>query len=65
MKFSPGQQVIVLDTTQKPAGSATIVVYHPETHQYTVLYQYPGSPEPEHIPLPEHRLVSMPAATPR
>jgi len=64
MKFSPGQQVIVLDTTNKPAGSATIVVYHPETHQYTVLYQYPGSREPEHIPLPEYRLVTMPTATP-
>ena len=60
MKFFPGQQVIVLDTTHKPAGSATIQVYHPDTHHCTVLFQYPGSKDPESIPLPEHRLLLVP-----
>lgn len=60
MKFSPGQQVIVLDTTHKPAGSAIVQVYHPEAHRCIVLFQYPGSPAPESIPIPEHRLVTLP-----
>jgi hypothetical protein len=60
MKFSPGQQVIVLDTMHKPAGSAIVVAYHPEMHQCTVLFQYPGSAAPENIPIPEYRLVSAP-----
>jgi len=62
MKFSPGQQVIVLDTTHKPAGSAIVQVYHPEAHRCIVLFQYPGSPAPESIPIPEYRLVTLPLA---
>ncbi|HWK02023.1 MAG TPA: hypothetical protein VNS58_00230 [Puia sp.] len=57
MKFSPGQSVIVLDTTHKPAGPAIVQVYHPEAHQYSVLFQYPDSATPEIIPIPEYRLV--------
>ena len=53
MKFSPGQSVIVLDTTHKPAGSAIVQDYH----QYSVLFQYPDSATPEIIPIPEYRLV--------
>jgi hypothetical protein len=60
MKFSPGQQVIVLDTNHKPAGSAIVQVYHPEAHRCIVLFQYPGSPAPESIPIPEYRLVTLP-----
>jgi hypothetical protein len=60
MKFSPGQQVIVLDTTHKPAGSAIVQAYHPEAHRCIVLFQYPGSPAPESIPIPEYRLVTLP-----
>lgn len=60
MNFLPGQQVIVLDTTHKPAGSAIIQVYDSDSHQCTVLFQYPGSPNPESIPLPAHRLLLMP-----
>jgi hypothetical protein len=60
MKFSPGQQVMVLDTTQKPAGSAIVESYHPEEHRCIVLFQYPGSTVPESIPVPEYRLVSHP-----
>lgn len=60
MKFSPGQEVIVLDTTHKPAGSAIVQTYYPEAHRYTVLFQYPGSPAPESIPIPEYRLVPQP-----
>ncbi|MHA4812381.1 hypothetical protein ACX0G9_30085 [Flavitalea flava] len=60
MKFSPGQQVIVLDTTHKPAGSAIVQAYHPEAHQCTVLFQYPGTAAPESIPVPEYRLMPYP-----
>ncbi len=60
MKFSPGQEVIVLETTHKPAGSAIVQVYHPEAHRCIVLFQYPGSPAPESIPIPEYRLVTPP-----
>jgi hypothetical protein len=63
MKFSPGQEVIVLDTTHKPAGSAIVQSYHPEAHRCIVLFQYPGSPFPESIPIPEYRLVSQPLET--
>jgi len=57
MKFSPGQPVIVLDTTHKPAGPAIVQVYNPEAHQCTVLFQYPGRTVPESIAIPEYRLV--------
>jgi hypothetical protein len=60
MKFSPGQQVLVLDTTHKPAGSAIVQAYHPEAHRCIVLFQYPGSAVPESIPVPEYRLVPQP-----
>jgi hypothetical protein len=60
MKFSPGQEVIVLDTNHKPAGSAIVQSYHPEAHRCTVLFQYPGSPVPESIPIPEYRLMTQP-----
>jgi hypothetical protein len=59
MKFFPGQPVIVLDTTHKPAGSAIVQVYNAEAHQCTVLFQYPGSKTPESISIPEYRLVSQ------
>jgi hypothetical protein len=60
MKFTPGQQVIVLDTTHKPAGSAIVQVYQAEAHQYIVLFQYPGTTAPEAILIPEHRLLTAP-----
>jgi hypothetical protein len=60
MKFTPGQEVIVLDTTNKAAGSATVQAYHPETHTYTVLFQYPNSAAPDSTTLPEHRLLTLP-----
>jgi hypothetical protein len=60
MNYSPGQQVIILDTLYQPAGSAVVEVYHAETGRYTVLYQYPGSPAPESIPIPGNRLVMHP-----
>jgi hypothetical protein len=63
MKFSPGQEVIVLDTTHKPAGSAIVQSYHPEAHRCIVLFRYPGSAIPESIPIPEYRLVSQPLET--
>jgi hypothetical protein len=60
MNFSPGQQVMVLDTTHKPAGSAIVESYHPEEHRCIVLFLYPGTTVPESIPVPEYRLVSYP-----
>lgn len=57
MKFQPGQQVLVLDTTPKVAGSAIVEVYHPETSHYSVLFQYPGDPDPQSILLPEIRVI--------
>ena len=60
MNYSPGDLVLVLDTTQKAVGSAVVQEYHPETHQYTVLFQYPGKPAPEPISLPAHRVITFP-----
>jgi hypothetical protein len=60
MKFTPVEQVIVLDTTNNAAGSAVVQLYHPATHTYTVLFQYPNSAAPESITLPEHRLLTLP-----
>ena len=60
MKYFPGQSVIVLDTTHKPAGPGVVQVYNPEAHFCTVLFQYPGNPTPEIIPVPEYRLVTLP-----
>jgi hypothetical protein len=57
MKFTPGEEVIVLDTTNKPAGSAIVQTYHPETHHYSVLFHYPHTSAPESIELPERRLL--------
>lgn len=62
MKYFPGQSVIVLDTTQKPAGSGIVQAYNPEAHLCIVLFQYPGNASPENIPIPEYRLVSQPIA---
>lgn len=64
MKFIPGEQVIVLDTTNRPAGSAIVQTYHEETHQYLVLFHYPHTALPESIELPERRLLgSAPLAS--
>jgi hypothetical protein len=57
MKFNPGEQVIVLDTTNKPVGKAIVQTYHEGTHHYRVLFQYPNTTAPESIELPEHRLL--------
>ena len=57
MKFAPGQEVIVLDTMHKPAGTAIVQVYHAETQRYTVLFQYPDASVPESIPMPAYRLL--------
>ena len=59
MKYFPGQSVIVLDTNHKPAGSGIVQVYNPEAHLCTVLFQYPGNPTPESIPIPEYRLITQ------
>ena len=57
MKFITGEQVIVLDTNNKPVGSAIVQTYYPETHQYRVLFHYPNTEAPESIELPERRLL--------
>lgn len=57
MNYQPGQEVLVLDTTFKVAGSAVIENYHPETNGYTVLFQYPGNQDPQRILLPENRVL--------
>jgi hypothetical protein len=57
MKYNPGEQVIVLDTTNKPAGPAIVQTYHEETHKYSVLFRYPNTALPESIELPEYRLL--------
>jgi hypothetical protein len=57
MEFVNGSQVIVLDTYYKPVGSAIVQSYHPELRQYTVLFQYPGNPAPESIPIPQDRVI--------
>ncbi|HVS97790.1 MAG TPA: hypothetical protein VHE54_14950 [Puia sp.] len=58
MNLSPGQSVIVVDTTGKPAGTGVIQEWHPETRQYTVLFQYPNKTEPEPIIVPQERVLS-------
>ena len=60
MIIPAGQTVIILDSTNKPAGEAIVQAYHPETHQYTVLYQYPSGQEPENILLPAQRILLTP-----
>jgi len=58
MRFTQGQQVMVLDTEGKPAGSATIKHYHPDTKRYTVDFKYANSEEAQEITLPEERLIT-------
>ncbi|HTI07029.1 MAG TPA: hypothetical protein VL832_00700 [Puia sp.] len=65
MEFSPGQPVLILDTTHKPAGSGIVQAYHPEAHQCTVLFQYPGCATAESISIPEYRLIAYPLAAVR
>ncbi|MBS1602385.1 MAG: hypothetical protein JST42_06925 [Bacteroidetes bacterium] len=62
MIFTPGQPVIVLDTTHKPAGTGIVQVYYAETDRCQVLFQYPDKTQPESIPVPVYRLVAQAAA---
>jgi len=57
MILIPGQTVTILDTTNKPAGSAIVLVFNAETELCEVLYQYPGQDKPENIPVPAYRLI--------
>ena len=57
MTFTPGQPVIVLDTTHKPAGAGIVQIYHADTERCMVLFQYPDRAQPESIPVPGHRLI--------
>lgn len=57
MEFTPGQSVIVLDTTHKPAGAGVVQVYYAEADRCLVLFQYPHSSQLESIPVPAHRLI--------
>lgn len=57
MIFTPGQAVIVLDTTHKPAGAGVVQIYDEDTERCMVLFQYPDRAQPESIPVPVHRLI--------
>lgn len=57
MNFIPGQPVIVLDTTHKPAGDGVVLEFNAETERCNVLYQYPVQPRAENIATPAYRLI--------
>ena len=57
MIFTPGQTVIVLDTSHKPAGSGVVQIYHADVERCMVLFQYPHQCQPESIPVPTSRLI--------
>jgi len=59
MKYFPGQLVLVLDTTQKPAGTGRVEIYDEDTERCIVLFQYPDRPEPESILMPLYRLLPV------
>lgn len=63
MMFFPGQPVIVLDTTHKPAGAGVVQVYYADTERCMVLFQYPHQTQPESIPVPVYRLIPQVAVT--
>jgi hypothetical protein len=59
MNLIPGQSVIVLDTTYKPAGAGIVQNYDADTERCMILFQYPGQIQPEVIPMPLARLIPM------
>jgi hypothetical protein len=40
--------------------SEPVQMYYPDAHRYAVLFEYPGASIPESIPIPEHRLLTLP-----
>lgn len=57
MKYVTGQQVTLLDTEYKPAGTAIIQNYQEQSHKYEVAYLYPDAKEANLIFVPEERLI--------
>jgi len=59
MKFKIGEQVIVLNTEHKLAGTGRVINYHALSGKYKVLFKYPHANESEEVNIPEERLVVL------
>lgn len=57
MKFQIGQEVILLDTAFKPAGSAVVCKYEEHIDKYEVSFVYPHKTYADIILVSEDRLL--------
>lgn len=57
MKFQIGQEVILLDTEFKPAGSAVVCKYEEHIDKYEVSFTYPHKTAADNIFVSEERLL--------
>jgi hypothetical protein len=58
MKFKEGQEVMVLDTTNKPAATGKIISFNPTSGLYKVKYKYLNSEKEDEAELQEQRLIT-------
>ncbi len=57
MKFQEGELVIILDTLNKPAGTARIISYNKNNTLYAVSFRYPNTNKDEEFEVPEKRIL--------
>lgn len=57
MKFQTGEAVVVIDTTNKPAGTGVIISYNPFTSYYKIKLTYYDLGRQEETEVPEQRLM--------
>ncbi len=58
MKFQTGETVIVIDTTNRLAGTGVIISYNPFTRHYKIKLTYYDLDKQEEIEVPEQRLMT-------
>jgi hypothetical protein len=57
MQFREGELVLILDTLNKPAGTARILGYNKNSTLYAVSFRYPGATTDEEFEIPERRIL--------
>jgi len=57
MRYKPNDNVIVLDTTNKPAGTGIIISHEPKSDYCKIKFKYYNSEKEEIVEIPQQRLL--------
>lgn len=59
MRYKPNDNVIVLDTTNKPAGTGIVISHDPKSDYYKIKFKYSNSEKEEELEIPQQRLLTL------